>query len=55
LVNFGGAVHCFAEADANSPPNCIYHPLAAPRAWRMLTDFLHETFSRAAVSVPQTG
>jgi len=44
FVNFGGAVHCFAEADANSPPNCVYHPKAAKRAWKMLADFLHERF-----------
>jgi len=44
FVNFGGAVHCFAEADANSPPNCVYHPQAAKRAWKMLVDFLRERF-----------
>jgi len=44
FVNFGGAVHCFAEADANSPPNCVYHPQAAKRAWKMLADFLVERF-----------
>jgi len=45
FVNFGGAVHCFAEADANSPPNCVYHPQAARRAWKMLADFLRERFA----------
>jgi len=45
LVNFGGAVHCFAEPEANSPPNCVYHPLAAKRAWKMLADFLQERFA----------
>jgi len=44
FVNFGGAVHCFAESDANSPPNCVYHPQAAKRAWKMLADFLQERF-----------
>jgi len=44
FVNFGGAVHCFAEAGANSPPNCVYHPQAAKRAWTMLADFLRERF-----------
>jgi len=44
FVNFGGAVHCFAEADAHSPPNCVYHPKAAKRAWKMLVDFLQERF-----------
>jgi len=42
FVNFSGAVHCFAESDANSPPNCLYHPQAARRAWRMMDDFLYD-------------
>ena len=29
FVNFGGAVHCFAEPDANNPPGCVYDPRAA--------------------------
>jgi len=45
FVNFGGAVHCFAEEDASSPPNCVYHPQAAKRAWKMLADFLQERFA----------
>jgi len=46
FVNFGGAVHCFAEEGANSPPNCVYHPQAAQRAWKMLADFLRERFKQ---------
>jgi len=42
FVNFSGAVHCFAESDANGPPNCLYHPQAARRAWAMMDDFLDE-------------
>jgi len=42
FVNFSGAVHCFAESDANSPPGCMYDPRAAKRAWKMLGDFLEE-------------
>jgi len=42
LVNFSGAVHCFAESDANSPPGCLYDPRAAKRAWKMLGNFLEE-------------
>nr|WP_238319582.1 dienelactone hydrolase family protein [Xanthomonas maliensis] len=42
FVNFSGAVHCFAEADANSPPGCQYNPRAAKRAYRMLRDFFEE-------------
>jgi dienelactone hydrolase len=44
FVNFSGAVHCFAEADANSPPGCVYNPRAAKRAYRMLEDFFEERF-----------
>ncbi|KGK58968.1 dienelactone hydrolase [Xanthomonas cannabis pv. phaseoli] len=46
FVNFSGAVHCFAEADANSPPGCLYNPRAANRAYRMLGDFFEERFGR---------
>ncbi|MEL4892257.1 dienelactone hydrolase family protein [Xanthomonas protegens] len=46
FVNFSGAVHCFAEADANSPPGCQYNPRAAKRAYRMLEDFFEERFGR---------
>lgn len=42
FVNFSGAVHCFAEADANSPPGCKYDPRAAKRAWKMMDNFLEE-------------
>jgi len=45
FVNFSGAVHCFAEADANSPPNCVYNERAATRAFRMMHDFLRERFA----------
>jgi len=44
FVNFSGAVHCFAEADANSPPGCLYNPRAAKRAFRMMDDFFEERF-----------
>jgi dienelactone hydrolase len=40
FVNFSGAVHCFAESDANSPPGCLYEPRAAKRAWKMMDNFL---------------
>ncbi|NIJ92189.1 dienelactone hydrolase [Xanthomonas campestris] len=46
FVNFSGAVHCFAEADANSPPGCLYNPRAATRAYRMLGNFFDERFGR---------
>lgn len=43
FVNFGGAVHCFAEADANSP-GCMYDPKAAKRAYEMMEDFFDDRF-----------
>lgn len=43
FVNFADAVHCFAEADANSP-GCTYHERSAKRAYRMMDDFFAEVF-----------
>ena len=43
FVNYSGAVHCFAEADANSP-GCQYQPLAAKRAYAAMEDFFDERF-----------
>lgn len=45
LVNFGGAHHCFAEPDANRPPNCLYNKPAADRAMRMMREFFAERFA----------
>lgn len=45
FVNFGGAVHCFAESDANSGPGCVYNERAAKRAFRMMRDFFDEAFA----------
>lgn len=47
FVDFGGAVHCFAEADAGDDPasNCRYHAPSAARAYRMLHDFFAEAFA----------
>lgn len=44
FVNYAGAVHCFAEADANSPPGCVYHERSAKRAYRAMDDFFDERF-----------
>jgi dienelactone hydrolase len=38
-------VHCFAEADANRPPGCVYNERAAKRAYRMMGDFFAEAFT----------
>ncbi|MEO7014196.1 MAG: dienelactone hydrolase family protein [Dokdonella sp.] len=51
FVNFSGAVHCFAEADANSPPGCLYNERAAKRAYRMMRDFLSERFAATAAGM----
>jgi dienelactone hydrolase len=46
FVNFSGAAHCFAEADAGNDPasNRRYDAHASRRAWRMLGDFFEESF-----------
>lgn len=44
FTNYSGAVHCFAEADANSPPGCLYNERAAKRAWKALDEFFDERF-----------
>jgi dienelactone hydrolase len=46
FVDFSGAVHCFAEAEAGNDPasNCRYDARAAKRAYRMLHDFFEERF-----------
>lgn len=46
FVNFAGAVHCFAEADAQSPPGCVYHERSAVRAYRMMDAHLQEAFGK---------
>ncbi len=43
FVNYAEAVHCFAEADADSP-GCQYHERSAKRAYRMMDDFFAEVF-----------
>lgn len=45
FVNFSGAVHCFAESDQNSPPNCMYDARSAKRAFEMMHDFFRERFA----------
>jgi len=45
FVDFSGAVHCFALESAHSPPNCVYDPRAAKRAYRMMDDFFAERFA----------
>ncbi len=44
FVNFSGAVHCFAQPESNSPPNCVYNERAARRAFEMMDDFFDERF-----------
>ena len=44
FTNYSGAVHCFAESDANSPPGCQYNERAAKRAWKALDEFFDERF-----------
>jgi dienelactone hydrolase len=44
FVNFSHTVHCFALPDAHSPPGCVYNPLSAKRAERMMHGFFAERF-----------
>ena len=44
FVNYAKAVHCFAEADANSP-GCQYEPVAAKRAYAAMQSFFAERFA----------
>lgn len=44
FVNFGGAVHCFAEFDAQSPPGCVYNERAARRGFAMMRAFFASAF-----------
>lgn len=45
FVAFGGAVHCFAEPQAHSPPGCVYDPPVAKRAFAMMHAWLAEAFA----------
>ena len=46
LVNFGGAVHCFAIPTAkNEVPGCAYNERAARRGYALMHSFLDEAFS----------
>jgi dienelactone hydrolase len=44
FVNMGGAVHCFAEPDAKSPPGCLYNERAAKRGFALMRSFFAEVF-----------
>ncbi|MGH8182223.1 MAG: dienelactone hydrolase family protein [Rhodanobacteraceae bacterium] len=48
FVVFGGAVHCFAEPQAQSPPGCVYDPPVAKRAFAMMHAWLAEAFADKA-------
>ena len=45
FVVFGGAVHCFAEPQAHSPPGCVYDPPVATRAFALMHAWLDEAFA----------
>ncbi|MGH8146912.1 MAG: dienelactone hydrolase family protein [Rhodanobacteraceae bacterium] len=45
FVAFGGAVHCFAEPQAHSPPGCVYDPPVAKRAFALMHAWLAEAFA----------
>lgn len=53
FVNFGGARHCFTQAeDTPSDPadNCRYHERSSRRAFEMLHAFFRERFARKQVA-----
>ncbi len=47
FVNFGGAVHCFAEPDEHGTvPGCQYHEPSYRRSVQLMNGFFAETFAR---------
>jgi dienelactone hydrolase len=49
FVAFGGAVHCFSEPWANSPPGCVYDPPVAKRAFALMHRWLASAFAHGSV------
>ena len=48
FVNFGGAVHCFAEPDEKGTvPGCLYHEPSYKRSMKMMRNFFAERFTAA--------
>jgi dienelactone hydrolase len=46
FINFGGAVHCFAEPDENGAvPGCQYHEPSYKRSMKMMRNFFAEKFT----------
>ncbi len=46
FVNFGGAVHCFAEPDeTGTVPGCLYHEPSYKRSMKMMRNFFAERFA----------
>jgi dienelactone hydrolase len=47
FVNFGGAVHCFAEPDEhNTVPGCDFNPAAYKRSVFLMHGFFNEAFAK---------
>ena len=46
FVNFGGAVHCFAESDETTAGSgCVYHEPSYKRSMKMMRNFFAEKFT----------
>ena len=46
FVNFGGAVHCFAEPDETTAGSgCVYHEPSYKRSMKMMRNFFSEKFT----------
>lgn len=50
FIAYGGAVHCFAEPWANSPPGCVYDAPVAKRAFAQMHAWLDEAFAAPRAS-----
>ena len=46
FVNFGGAVHCFAEPDETTPGGCLFHEPSYRRSMVMMRNFFAEAFAK---------
>jgi dienelactone hydrolase len=47
FVNFGGAVHCFAEPDEHGAvPGCLYHQPSYRRSVKMMHNFFDDVFAK---------
>ena len=46
MLDFGGRLHSFAEAETKMPGVAEYHAGAAHQTYRMLDDFIQDAFEK---------